>query len=347
MPKTLAFSNKGGFWKTRYSYTPSQYSTINKYMYSYPLQVVSGDLEAQRPIPYLHDYGSPRCRWFGTQSTSAVSFSFNDNVSTNKVYRSLSIEGTVNTDSTAQLIVNNSRDTNQKTVNSLNFRERGGILYSPLSGSQQRSNKSIVTLGTILRTEPVSYQGCRLILRLEMDWVRGAKAKLFSSMTETTALFTLNWEGSAGVISKFTLPANLGNPSPAANCQRADSTIFNTAVGTAGVDTLASNFDGNRGFLVSIYFNDVEEETAYTADPITVPASEADAVNLLVSRAGDQWPLGPLGRGIQLVAVSPDGVNGAKPQGKFADVVINLGTNDYEVYAFNAYYEPNTLDHSK
>lgn len=347
MPKTFAFSNKGNYWKTRYSFTPAQYSTINKYMYSYPVQVTTGAQEVARPIPYLHDYGSAPCRWFGTQSSSAVAFTFNDNVSTNKMYRSLSIEGTVNTDATAQLIINNSRDNNQKITNSLNFREKGGILYSPLSGSQQRSNKSIVTLGTILRTDAVSYNGGRLILRLEMNWVKGAKAKLFNSTTQTTGLFTLNWDGTAGQISKFTFPSNTGTPSALANWQAADSTIFNTSVGGNEVTGFTSNFDGNRGFLVAIDFNDIEAATAADPEPITVPATQADAVNILVARAGNLWGIGALAAGIQLVALSPDDVNGAKPQGQYADMVINLGTNDYEIYAFNAYYQPNTLDHSK
>ena len=347
MPKTFAFSNKGNYWKTRYSFTPAQYSTINKYMYSYPVQVTSSVQDIPRPIPYLHDYGSQRCSWFGTQSTSAIAFSFNDNVSTNKMYRSLSIEGTVNADATAQLIINNSRDNNQKTTNSLSFREKGGILYSPLSGSQQRSNKSIVTLGTILRTDAVTYAGGRLILRLEMDWVKGAKAKLFNSTTESTGLFTLNWDGTQGQISKFTFPSNTGNPSFAANWQAADSTIFNTSVGGNAATGFTSNFDGNRGFLVAIDYNDVEIATANDPEPVTVPATQEDAVNILVARGAALWGEGDLAAGIQLVALSPDDVNGAKPQGQYADVVMNLGANDYEIYAFNAYYQPNTLDHSK
>lgn len=347
MPKTFAFSNKGNYWKTRYSFTPNQYSTINKYMYSYPTEVSTGGLDTPSPLPHLHGYGSQLCRWFGNQSTSAISFTFNDNVSTNKMYRSLSIEGTINTDATAQLIINNSRDTNQKTVNSLNFRERGGMLYSPLSGSQQRSNKSIVTLGTILRAESVSYSGGRLILRLEMNWIKGAKAKLFNSTTQTTGLFTLNWNGTQGQISKFTFPSNTGNPSAIANWQAADSTIFNTSIGGNETAGFSNNFDGNRGFLVAVDFNDIELATAGTANPITVPATQADATNILILRGADLWGVGPFAAGIQLVALSPDDVNGAKPQGQYADVVMNLGTNDYEIYAFNAYYQPNTLDHSK
>lgn len=340
MPKTFALSNKGGFWKTRYSFTPCQYSTINKYMYSFPLQVTSSPTDnTAKTLPYLHSYGSDICKWYGTQSISAISLTFNDGVSANKMYRSLSIEGTNNLTPTAFLSVNNSRSANQvKNTTAVNFREKGGILYSGLSGSQLRSNKSITTLGTIRSTDAVAYTGGRLRLLLDMDWVRGAKAKIFGGLTQTTALFTVDYNN-GGALTKFTYPSGVGSPASIANWQAGDTTILNTSVGT----TENANFIGPRGFLVSLDFNDLFEEGLINA----VPANISEASAALVQAGGDTWGFGALGNGITLVALTPDNVNGAKPQGQYADMTVSLGTNDYEVYAFNAYYEPNRLDHSK
>lgn len=339
MPKTFAFSNKGNYWKTRYSFLPCQYSTINKSLYSYPVTVNSAiDDTVPKSIPYLHQYGAEICRWYGTQSTSAVSFTFNDNVSTNKVFRSLSIEGTNNLTPTALLSVNNSRDPSQiKNTQAVRFNAKGGILYSGLSGSNQRTNKNVTTLGTIRSTDAVSYEGGRLILRLQMDWIRGAKAKIYNGITQTTGLYTVNYND-AGAITKFTFPSGVGSPASVANWQAGDSTIFNTAVGG-----LSTNFVGANQFLVAIDFNDIVEAGFLES----LPTDISDASSILVSQAADTWGIGALGNGITLVALTPDDVNGAKPQGQYADLVVGLGTSDYEVFAFNAYYEPNTLDHSK
>jgi hypothetical protein len=346
MPKTFAFSNKGNYWKTRYSFLPCHYSHVNKYMYSFPVSVTSGinDTTA-KPLPYRHHYGADICNWYGTQTTSAVAFTFNDNVSANKMYRSLSIEGTDNVTPTALLSVNNSRSAGQiKESTALSFTDRGGILYSGLTGSQRRTNKNVTTLGTIRSTDAVGYSAGRLTLLLEMDWIAGAKSKIYGGLLgATTALFTVNYiSASQGAITKFTYPSGIGSPVTVSNWQAANTSIFNTNVGQDGI-TQVQNFVGSNGFLVSIDFNDVLDAGLIGA----LPASLSDAANLLITQAGNVWPAGALGNGIVLVAVTPDNVNGGKPQGQYADLVVTLGNADYEVYGFNAYYEDNTLDHSK
>jgi len=340
MPKTFSFSNKGNYWKTRYSFLPCQYSHINKNMYSYPVNVISGENDAtDKSVGWIHQYGAERCRWYNNQSTSAVAFTFNDYVSANKMYRSLSIEGTDNLSPTALLTVNNSRSAGQvKPSVALGFNQKGGIMYSGLAGSQLRSNKSITPLGTIVSTDAVDYSAGRMTLSLEMQWIKGAKAKIFNSPTQTTGLFTIDWSDQ-GQISKFTFPSGTGSPAALANWQSADTSIFNTALTTVG----ASNFDGRNGFLVSIDFNDALDKGYIES----LPADISEASAILIDQAGNTWGFGALGNGIGLVSLTPDNVNGAKPQGQYADMVVTLGSNDYEVFAFNAYYEANTLDHSK
>ena len=345
MPKTFAFSNKGNFWKTRYSFTPAHYSHVNKYLYSYPLQVTTGPAnDTAVAIPHLHHYGADLCRWYGTQYTSAVAFSFNDNVSANKMYRSVSIEGTNNVNGVAQLVVNNSSSANQiKTTAAVNFRERGGILYSPLAGSQLRSNKSIVTLGTVTAVDFFDYDAAtgRLQVLFQLDWIRGAKAKIFRSTTLETALWTMLPNGQ---INKFLIaPSGVGSPAAVANWQAATPDIFNATVGDAD----ASNFLGTNGFLATFDFTEWAEALSTDDNVLTVPADISEASALLVQAYADQVGMGAFGVGLTLIAMTPDEVNGGKPQGQYADMVMTLGSNPYEIYAFNAYYQANTLDHSK
>lgn len=342
MPKTFAFSNKGNYWKTRYSFLPCQYSTINKYMYSYPVSVVSAPEDtSDQCVAWLHQYGAQRCRWYDIPSTSAVAFTFNDNVSNNKMYRTLSIEGTNNVTPVALLAVNNSRSANQvKQTQSVSFKERGGIMYSGLTGSNLKSNKSITTLGTIVNVEVSGYSSNRLSLLIDVNWVRGAKAKLFQDATRNTALYTVDFFNS-GQISKFLFPSGIGSPVSVSNWQAADDRIFRLATTANGTN---QTYFGNALQCV-VDFDDVVA-AGYLPD---APVDEDAALAYLTGEASAQWgnAVGAIGQGITLVAVTPDEVNGAKPQGQYADLIVTLGTNDYEVYAFNAYYEPNTLDHSK
>jgi hypothetical protein len=310
------------------------------------------------PIPYLHHYGSNICNWYGTQSTSAVAFTFNDNVSTNKMYRSLSIEGTDNVNGTAQLVINNSRSANQvKTTSSLNFRDRGGILYSALEGSQQRSNKNIVTLGTIIYADVVggSYDPVAgtITLGLKFDWVRGAKAKLYNSNTQTTALFTVN----QGVITKFGFESELeeGATIANANWQDADTTLLNTDAKFPVYDDElgelfvvdGSNFGGRDTFYVNLNLSEAGLDELPEDEDTAIEVILNQMVSAWGNQDGDEEDPYDVGYGVQIVAMTPDNVNGAKPQGQYADMVLTLGFDDYEIYAFNAYYEPNTLDHSK
>lgn len=314
-------------------------------MYSFPVIVTSGINETTaQPLPYRHHYGAGICNWYGNQTTSAVAITFNDNVSANKMYRSLSIEGTDNVQPTALLSVNNSRSVGQiKESTALSFTDRGGILYSGLTGNQRRTNKNVTTLGTIRSTDAVGYSAGRLTLLLEMDWIAGAKSKIYGGFLSTTALFTVDYiTSSVGAITKFTFPSGIGSPVTVSNWQAANTSIFNTNVGQDGPNQV-QNFVGPNGFLVSIDFNDAVE-SGFIPE---LPASLADAANFLITQAGNQWPSGALGNGIVVVAVTPDNVNGGKPQGQYADLVVTLGNSDYEVYGFNAYYEENTLDHSK
>lgn len=308
-------------------------------MYSYPLNTQSGPTQTtDQCVAWLHQYGAQRCQWYDIPSTSAVAFTFNDLVSNNKMYRTLSIEGTNNIAPIALLSVNNSRSANQiKQTQSVNFTEKGGIMYSGLTGSNLKTNKSVTTLGNILDVRPFNYFQGVLTLEIDLNWVRGSKGKIFRDNTRNTALYTVDFSN-AGQISKFLFPSGMGSPVSVCNWQLSNTDIFKVSY------QFTQSFVGNT-LLATIDFNEVLQQTDLDA----VPSNMNDAFGYLTGLASSEWgnPIDAIGQGITLVAVTPDEVNGAKPQGQYADLIVTLGTNDYEVYAFNAYYEPNTLDHSK
>ena len=88
MQRTIAFNNKGNFWTTRYSYTSSCIGTVKDMMVTAPMVAFDN-----APLIWRHDdTASSNNTFYGIQSSSVVGLTFNDKPSTNKQFKSFSIE---------------------------------------------------------------------------------------------------------------------------------------------------------------------------------------------------------------------------------------------------------------
>ena len=92
---TIAYSHKGGFWKTKYTYLAGWFGRVGRLFYSRKGPSTTPDVAwrhnsdiAKRTAYYMDLDQDP--------VGSGMSVSFNKNVSQNKIYKSLSIEGTSN-----------------------------------------------------------------------------------------------------------------------------------------------------------------------------------------------------------------------------------------------------------
>lgn len=317
---TLAFSNTGNYWKTRYTFEPSCYSNQDADLISYAatglgfLEYQGWAIEPQpetidpntgevipavlgvpafATLPYIHNQDTQQYYGAGTGG-SGIAIAFNENVSTNKMYKSISLEGSSNLNEAGfSLFRTNDTtvpgDSTLTQIRPLNF--KGGIVYADVGRGQENSQANI---------------------RAVASWPG-----------------TLDAEGNLSNV--VTIDAGAG-----ASLQEGDPLFFVNANGlifTTGLNSFVEaegfNFDvADTGFTASVL-----------ADFGTVIFNNTMGFNGFISTIpGGQGPYTILTRG-------NTAAYGKSVQGQYATLRIVFGNQNYELHAINAYYEPNTLDH--
>ena len=83
--KTIAFSHKGGFWKTRYSYAPTCYGAVDNVMIS-----------TNKSLLWEHGINASHNNFYGDQFKSSVGVVSNEDPSAVKLFKALSIKSNSN-----------------------------------------------------------------------------------------------------------------------------------------------------------------------------------------------------------------------------------------------------------
>lgn len=164
MPRTLAFSHKGGYWKTRYSFYSYCYAFLDRIFLSF------NQTFARDPV-YRHDsdavdhtvfYGQPA-------AGSAIAFTFNERPSRNKIYKAMSLESTPNVNGISVITVNNSTVPGASAnTNATILQNRGGILYGDVGFDNRLTNANVKAVGVV--TDLVYVGGFNY---LRMDFIDG------------------------------------------------------------------------------------------------------------------------------------------------------------------------------
>lgn len=150
--KTIAFDNALKVWKTRYSFTPTNYAYLDKKM----LTGTSNSLI--NTLAYLHDVkGAAINNFYGVQYHSSLKASFNKDLSANKIYKSLSLEGTENLKGGAsKFLANNSSQKSQARDAAVGkLSEKGGILYANLGRNPKTTGSNLKLAGVITGAEQI------------------------------------------------------------------------------------------------------------------------------------------------------------------------------------------------
>lgn len=164
--RTFAFSHRGGFWKTRYTFYSTAYATLNKIMLGF-------DTILDQALTWTHNTGGNTAFYGDAAAGSGISVTFNDRPSSNKIYKSVSIEGTNNILGAGAMIVNNSTTNNQAKPSPLfAFDDKGGILYGKIQGLSQMSMSNIKPVGQIVNATDIGDNA----LRFEMNWFNGGQS---------------------------------------------------------------------------------------------------------------------------------------------------------------------------
>lgn len=314
---TIAYSHSGGFWKTKYSYISSWFGRVGKIFYS-------SEASSSETAAWRHNSDSvQRTKFYSTDNLvspigSGISVSFNKNVSQNKIYKSLSVEGTSNISGVNSFVVN-SDSSDEKSGSIGRLTNKGGILYGHIgSSSTYVDGSNISFVGTI------SSKAFRETSSKDVYFYITSNGPL---KTNASSLYVVYDPGSGAW-------ANLE--------------------GTSFTLTSVKKY-GDHGTLVDEFVRtsgevDLSAETSFANSILNGSEVRMTLPNVATANNVTQNITTSYGTGIdllQLFEITPQEINGAPPRGQYAQVNISLGYEPYELFALNLNYEPTDLDHSK
>lgn len=297
---TIAFNTKTGDWSTRYSFLSNCYGFLNKLFFS--------NFETESAfVPWLHNSDkASRTQYYAKIYGSGISVTFNDNVSTNKIYKSFSLEGTSNITGENYFVVNTDNSPN-KRYSLGKLKDKGGILYGHIGQAQNMMAGGNLELVGVIDSMPFVNNGLMglAITTTENDLLPSSADSLYI----------------------------LGEP------QDDGGIVFTSLYGPlTGQSTINSEFiEFTPTDLASVGSN--QEDLEYAVSIINGQVIKTIAFNSALGNPQD--PSGKL-----LFEVNPSNIFGDEPRGQYAEAIISLGSLPYELYSLNVDYEPTNLDHS-
>ena len=364
---TIAFDNTGKVWKTRYSFVPTRYAYLDKKLLS--CSGPRGGGYDNKPLIWRHDEKTEKINnFYGEQFRSSLKTSFNKDLSANKLYKSLSLEGTTNLKGGANRFLANS--TSQKshlrdaTVGKL--KEKGGILYADLGRGRQNSNSKVEIVGTItgvsrLFSSPedeniYGYSYDPSLIKLDVSFLSSS----FSSSSEFKILIGVDEPGNSTLEGGFTnisgrsyddLEAKFTSP-PSGASRGASYLILRDLTYTEGGEAFGDiDGDGEIGVSDLIELLGQFGDISNTDDLLSGDFNEDGVVNIadilmfLASFGqGDTPPNYGFLLALQtLITVAqaqnqalfafiatPNEINGRDPKGHYADLFLDLGVQGTE-----------------
>ena len=320
--KTVAFDNASGrSWKTRYSFLPTNYAYLDKKMLTCRSTGASDDLAWVHDInPYKVD-GVGINKFYNSQYHSSLKCSFNKDLSANKIYKSLSLEGTENLKGgVSNFLANNTSQVSQaRDANVGRLTEKGGILYAPLGRNPKVTGSNLKLAGRItgltqVFTNPNTYP----------DGLYG-----FANDFPSSTLYLLEID----FINGFNLGSNIYS--------------IHIGVDNEAPASFTSTNIGIEGYATTGILNEGDAEiNTKLANGLLVRSADANVgggLQVLIDTS--------ITNGEMLLAyvLTPNKINGGDPKGQYADIDLQIGHyghEDFELDILNLNYEHTRLDHS-
>ena len=313
--KTIAFSHKGGFWKTRYSYTPTCYAAIDNVMITN-----NTDVAGSNKLFWEHEVNSLHNNFYGEAFSSSLTIVSNQDPSAVKIFKALSLESNSNTwvGQASTHVHQNPDGTNELQLGNLQaFITKEGNQYSELPRSITNSSSHIEYV-------------CSLEAITDED------SEIFNPEFEALS--------SAWDVSVLTTPnvAILGG--------RGSTALFIDSANDAYYLTVSDNTWGLSLFTADSPVNGAAYIYNYNSDDtitfaVIAQINEETFINA-ISLAFEA--IGHWSNGIQLFSVSDPAINGDPMRGQYLRLdLVNTSTTPVETYAINVDFENTTLDHSK
>ena len=332
MSITVAYSHKGGFWKTKYSFLSSWFGRVGRMFFSGKTESSTNPVWRHNSddVPRTSFYQLPLDDGSFTQAIgSGLSVSFNKEVSKNKIYKAFSLEGSGNFAGGNTFTVN-ADSTNERETSMGPLTNKGGINYGHIGLSTTIADgSSIKQLGTINLKSGSNYNviavpdGMTYILRHG-----GIRQKRSSVMTGSVGGFSLCkylLVGISGntpivltprgeVLDLDTLSdLNYGQISAYTYTidELSNSVDASTYLGNPGFDYLPENITGQADSIGSTYLT-LRHDDGGVDVPIPLPG-DAEFV-----KVGEGYANSGQFNKVMLLEVTPEYVNGAPPRGQFA-----------------------------
>lgn len=192
--KTFAFKNSQKYWSTRYSFSPRNYSRLDRDMFtSHP----SGSNAI-----YIHGpkANASKNTYYGNTTSSSIRFTFNNDPSQNKIYKNLSVEGSFNKKSfTGSFKANDSTDPGQSRPSRLRgWKEKGAHLHATIERSPNSGRANIVPVGVVRRIHQAFFP--ELTDSLGAMWFDTGKTQSqWLDPNSTAEVLDLNGDGPSGL----------------------------------------------------------------------------------------------------------------------------------------------------
>ena len=303
--KTIAFDNALKVWKTRYSFTPTNYAYLDKKMFTGRENNIANELA------WIHDTkGAPINNFYNIQYHSGLKASFNKDLSANKIYKSLSLEGTENLQGgTSKFLANNSSQKSQARDAAVGkLSEKGGILYANLGRNPKTTGSNLKLAGVVTGAEQI-FTGANT-----------GQTKYGFAYDSSLYLFKIDF------INGFNLSSNL----------------FDIHIGNATTS-------GMSQIIPSVFHQPNSEPNNKSNAKLPnglIVQSETNLISVYIALLNTEAEAGTLN---YVYVRTPNSVNGGDPKGQYADIELEFGTygtEDFELDVLNLNYERTSLDHS-
>lgn len=312
MNNTIGFNNKKNIWTSKYTYTSSNYASLDKQFFSCRKTVLASD----DVVCWEHNTNPLRNNFYGEQAKSAIAVSFNDNPSQNKLYKTFSVEGSENLQGSLHSF--SASETLQPgktplTIDVNTLKNKGGILYGNIPRDPRiKANVNMKFVGATSIDTQVS------LLTQDLYFFNGVVGNTAFTLDQST---------------KFAFV--FGNPTSPVTISSAGS------VTTIQEDTDFYTLDSGFSLPSAEQLNSAELEEMSDKGIVFKATLQAYTAFLNSLQSTDGV--------VSIFAITDPEINGDFLRGQYAEVAMTLGTGaePFELYSLNVNYEPTDLDHSK
>jgi len=378
---TVSFDNSDKFWKTRYSFVSSCYAWLNKTLSSFKGHGTTAVTNTD--LIYLHDKTESYNQFHGGSAvSSAVQVSFNDNVSANKIYKSMSVEGTQNIENALTLVSVNSDNLPLKSYNLGRVKDKGGILYVGMGKNIYNSSAGVKCLGVITGVRPINPDSAIVPGEFLPDDYEHPLTNQINTADSEAFVADRYWAIQVSG-NEFSAQSKASWAEEGSEMKYRGGLYFVKEV----IDGAMGDYVGDYGLMTQSLLtgtysalrdkdllNDPDAQFAADMQDIGRLSAE-ETFNVPNNYNGEkilylrtefansdgssfiEAYFSPDGSGegtfnyetkkYALYQVNPNVIFGDEPRGQYCDLTIALGTNKFEVYAFNVNYETTNLDHSR